>query len=279
MYKFMNMLRMGEHHRATLKTEAVHSRTVHRDYHPHYEVYFCPLGISQDILINGKPYIINQPSVIVSSPFSVHGMSKYNSVGDSFHRYTVYFDNEFVERECSDRLPERILGTYSSCIYLLTDAQRDIMQPIFDRIIDAAENTPEFAAYFIGVMQTLERTTPLEARIVGGDKAIYYVVDVLRYIYENKNKPLSAEIIAAEFHISRAKLDRDFRTFVGQTLHKTVTDFRIGHAIELLSRSDMKVRDVASACGFEDEYYFYAFFKSATGMTPLAMRKSHANRR
>lgn len=279
MYRFLNVLRMGTHHRATLKTAAVNSQTVRRDYHPHYEVYFCPLGIDQDVLINGQPYIIKQPSVIISSPFSVHGMSKYNGAGDAFNRYTVYFDDEFVGHECAGRLPEGMLGNCASCIYLLTDEQRDILLPIFDRMIDAADNSAEFAAYFIGAMHTVERTTPAEARILGGAKEYYYVVDVLRYIYDNKHKPLSAEMIAAEFHISRAKLDRDFRSFVGQTLHKTVTDFRIGHAIELLSTSDMRVRDVAAACGFEDEYYFYAFFKSATGMTPLAMRRTTARRK
>ena len=278
MYKFMNKLRMGKHHRATYNTRSVQSSTVHRDYHPHYEVYFCPIGISQDMLINGKPYNISQPSVIVSSPFSVHGMSKHNCEGGLFPRYSIYFDDEFIVKECSDKLPIGMLGNYSSCIYLLTDEQRDIMRPIFDRIIDAEENTAEFAAYFIGAMQTLERTTPNESRIIGGDKGFYYIVNVLRYIYENKHKELSADIIASEFHISRAKLDRDFRAFVGQTLHKTVTDFRIGYAIELLITTDMKVRDVATACGFDDEYYFYAFFKNATGLTPLAMRRANARR-
>lgn len=279
MYRFLNSLRDGARYSITLKTAAAGTKTVRRDYHPHFEVYFCPLEIKQDVLINGKPYVIEQPSVIISSPFSVHGMSKYNDFNSLFPRYTVYFNEDFIKDECHDNLPEGMFGNFASCIYLLTNELRDILKPIFDRMIDAGDNSAEFAAYFTAAMHTLDRTTPQEARILGGAKEYYYVVDVLRYIYGNKHKSLSADMIASEFHVSRAKLDRDFRAFVGQTLHKTVTDFRIGRAIELITSTKMKIRDVAAACGFEDEYYFYAFFKSATGMTPLAMRRVGTQRR
>ena len=279
MYRFLNSLRDGARYSITLKTSATSSNTVRRDYHPHFEVYFCPLEIKQDVLINGDPYVIEQPSVIIGSPFSVHGMSKYNDRSNLFPRYTVYFNEHFIEDECHGNLPKGMFGDFASCIYLLTNEQRDILRPIFERMVDASDSPTEFAAYFTAAMYTLERTTPKESRILGGSKELYYVVDVLKYIYSNKHRLLSADMIASEFHVSRAKLDRDFRAFVGQTLHKTVTDFRIGRAIELITSTKMKIKDVAAACGFEDEYYFYAFFKSATGMTPLSMRRAGATRK
>ncbi|MBQ7365153.1 MAG: helix-turn-helix transcriptional regulator, partial [Clostridia bacterium] len=73
---------------------------------------------------------------------------------------------------------------------------------------------------------------------------------------------------------SRAKLDRDFRRYVGRTVHTTVMDCRLSAAVALLKRSDLTVAEVAARSGFESEYYFYAFCKRNTGMTPTELRRS-----
>ena len=44
-------------------------------------------------------------------------------------------------------------------------------------------------------------------------------------------------------------------------------------AIDLLKNSDRTVAEIAAACGFESEYYFYSFFKRNTGATPTAIRR------
>ena len=273
MYRFLNMLPRGIGCCATLKTRPASSNTVHCDYHPHHEIYFCPCNIHQDVLINGQPHIINQPSVIINSPFSVHGMSKYNDPYKEFTRYAVYFSDEFIENECRCALPRGMIGTHASCIYLLTPELCEIITTLFERMRDAERYPAEFAAYLTAAMYTLERYVPKESRIIGIAPEGNYIIDVLRHVYNNKRPP-SADELAHDFHVSRAKLDRDFRRYIGRTLHKTLNDFRIGRAVELLIATDMKVRDIASECGFNDEYYFYAFFKKATGETPLAVRKN-----
>ena len=272
MYRFLNILPQGASCHATLKTKAASTSTVHFDYHPHHEIYFCPCGIEQNVVINGQAHILNQPSVIVNLPFSVHGMSKHNDSHGDFPRYTVYFNDEFIERECRGAFPEGMVSARASCIYLLTPELCDVLKTVFDRMIDAEGYPTEFAAYLIAAMHTLERLVPREDRIHGVAPEGHYIIDVLRHIY-NEKRPPSADELAREFHVSRAKLDRDFRRYVGQTLHTALNTFRIGRAVELLLGTDMKVRDIANECGFSDEYYFYAFFKKATGKTPLAVRR------
>ena len=84
---------------------------------------------------------------------------------------------------------------------------------------------------------------------------------------------LTAEKIATHFHVSRAKLDRDFTASVGQTLHQAVNDLRLAHAKQLLETTALPVSEIAARVGISSEYYFYAFFRRMTGLTPLDFRK------
>jgi transcriptional regulator GlxA family with amidase domain len=49
---------------------------------------------------------------------------------------------------------------------------------------------------------------------------------------------------------------------------------RIWHAQHLLVSSDMKIRDIAQACGFNSPNRFYAAFKSLVGKQPKDFRAS-----
>jgi transcriptional regulator GlxA family with amidase domain len=96
---------------------------------------------------------------------------------------------------------------------------------------------------------------------------------ILEYVYRNVSADLNADTIARAFNISRAKLDRDFRQYVGRTVHQTVIDCRLSTAIDLLKNTDRTVAQIAADCGFESEYYFYSFCKRNTGSTPSALRR------
>ena len=51
-----------------------------------------------------------------------------------------------------------------------------------------------------------------------------------------------------------------------------VTQLRLNRAKELLSATDMKIRDIAQAVGFEDEKYFSRRFTQEVGMSPNEYR-------
>ena len=271
MYRFIDYLNAHREYYVTRKTAPASTKDVRRDYHPHYEVYFCPLDSEQRTVINGEPLTINQSAVIISAPFSVHGMSKY-SESESFLRYTVYVTEEFLEK-CAEMLPDGMFHSRASCVYLLDEGTKEKIHRLFSAMVEAEAYPKEFYSYFSATMNTLERSVPTDMRHRGEKEECYYITEVLEYIYENKHRSVSADEIVDAFHVSRAKLDRDFKDFVGDTLHSAITKFRAGYAVKLLNETNMRVRDVAKACGFENEYYFFAFFKRTLGKTPLSIRK------
>ena len=272
-YQFQTFLHENISFCAILKTHRSSTRLDHHDYHPHYEIYYCRNKVEQDIIINGQMLTLDKPCLILSAPFSIHGMSLHNAVSTHFERYTVYFNDVFLDSVGPALLPAVFFNKFPNCIYPLEDEQNEIIGSLFDRLLDATDYYAESCAYFAAIVNTVTRLVPPEKRITKGS-ANHYIVDVLKYIYENKTSPVNAELISEQFHVSRAKLDRDFRKYVGQSIHKTVIDCRLNHATELLQTTNMQIREIATLCGFESEYYFYAFFKRNTGKTPTAIRKS-----
>ena len=126
---------------------------------------------------------------------------------------------------------------------------------------------------FALLINDIDKSVPKEKRVAYGTSS-YYIIEVLKYIYSNLSKSIASDTIAAEFHVSRAKLDRDFRRFVGKSVHNAVIDCRLACACDMLSSTKLSVKKIAALCGFESEYYFYSFFKRGVGKTPLAWRNA-----
>jgi AraC family transcriptional regulator len=68
-------------------------------------------------------------------------------------------------------------------------------------------------------------------------------------------------------------LSREFHRHFNMTVGEFVRKRRIEHASELLSKSELSLAEIASACGFSDQSHFCALFKKHSGLTPANFRK------
>jgi AraC family transcriptional regulator len=68
-------------------------------------------------------------------------------------------------------------------------------------------------------------------------------------------------------------LSREFHRHFNMTVGEFVRKRRIERASELLSKSDLSLAEIASACGFSDQSHFCALFKKHSGLTPANFRK------
>ena len=69
-------------------------------------------------------------------------------------------------------------------------------------------------------------------------------------------------------HLSR-EFHKHYRLTIGEYIRKR----RVDHASELLSKSELSLAEIASACGFSDQSHFCALFKKHSGMTPARFRR------
>ena len=68
-----------------------------------------------------------------------------------------------------------------------------------------------------------------------------------------------------------------FKKETGKNFITFLADVRIQKARELLSRTDMKISDIASHTGYINEKYFFSVFKKHVGVSPQQYRDSASN--
>ena len=98
---------------------------------------------------------------------------------------------------------------------------------------------------------------------------------MISYIEEHYAEDLSLDELAAHAGLSREYLCALFKQTMQQTLSHFILGIRISRARALLlTHPDMKILDVARACGFQSPSYFGKMFKRKIGVTPETFRKS-----
>ena len=88
------------------------------------------------------------------------------------------------------------------------------------------------------------------------------------YIEEAFDKPILASDIAAAACCSPSHLRTLFQKAYGESLIHYLNRIRIEHAKEMLSSDLFGMDEIATACGFQNVYYFGRVFKSYTGISP-----------
>lgn len=99
--------------------------------------------------------------------------------------------------------------------------------------------------------------------------------DCIRYINEHFCDPeLNVEMICRESFTSASSLQRAFRTHFGISPKQYIDRLRMNRALELLTDDELSVKEIAFACGFEDEKYFSRAFKKKYGYPPSQLRNN-----
>lgn len=100
-----------------------------------------------------------------------------------------------------------------------------------------------------------------------------HIKNVLIYLREHYNEPLSIKDVANIAGYSKAHLMRSFKQETGQSFVSYLTDYRLTAASHLLRRTQEPVTAIAASCGFESLSYFIRKFKTRYGISPGTYRK------
>lgn len=232
--------------------------------HPHWELYSCAAPLEQITFINGQTITYTQPLAILCPPFSHHGTSVLEKA--PFNRVVFYFGDAYLSQMGNQLFPLDAFQQSTACFFPLTEAAAAELLQLADQMQFAPplEQKLLFAVFFHRLCALCPEA---DRRYIG--QANSYIQDVMRYIVANLDKPMTVTSIAAAFYISRNKLSADFKQFTHTPLHQFIVNLRLERAKGLLQeKKPLSNREIAAHCGFENEYYFYEFFKAQTGMTP-----------
>ncbi len=97
----------------------------------------------------------------------------------------------------------------------------------------------------------------------------------LRFIRENAGRLIQVADVVRVTDLSHRTLNDRFHCECGCSIIKQLTRARISHISHLLTETDMRIHEIATMVGYEDDHHFYRYFKRATGLTPQAYRRKH----
>ena len=96
---------------------------------------------------------------------------------------------------------------------------------------------------------------------------------VMSFLIENFKNDIQLEQIADIAHLSPTSFCRYFKSMMQKTFTEVVLEFKIQHACQQLSNTELPISQIALDSGFDDLPYFNRKFKRMTGTNPMAYRK------
>lgn len=101
-----------------------------------------------------------------------------------------------------------------------------------------------------------------------------YISQIVREIDKNFKSGLPLSYFEEFTHRSRYHILKEFKKYIGVTIHEYIITARISYAKELLKYSDLPVSEIAFESGMNNVTHFINLFKAREGTTPLAYRKA-----
>ncbi len=97
---------------------------------------------------------------------------------------------------------------------------------------------------------------------------------ILQFMHRNLDKNYTVSTFAKQANLSPSHFSRQFHQKTGYAPIDYFIRLKIQHATELLAASDMMVKEISRALGYEDAYYFSRLFKKIVGMSPKQYRQT-----
>ncbi len=99
------------------------------------------------------------------------------------------------------------------------------------------------------------------------------VAGVLRFIRDHACEGIRIRDVLAQTAVSSSTLERKFRRFLGRTPKAEMLRVQIARACQLLTESQLSLKEVAYRCGFHSEKYFSDAFYRLCHKRPTAYRQ------
>jgi AraC family transcriptional regulator of arabinose operon len=97
---------------------------------------------------------------------------------------------------------------------------------------------------------------------------------VQNLMLEHIGQPLDLDTLAAAAKLSKFHFSAKYKALTGYSPIKHFLNMKMEHACHLLDSSELSVKGVAAALGYDDPLYFSRQFNRTVGLSPRAYRRS-----
>lgn len=152
----------------------------------------------------------------------------------------------------------------------------DMMLHLITRSLGQSVSDEVAARLIYGNIRALQQTARLSLAERLGIRAPR-IAPAIELMERHVEEPLTPGEIAAEIGLSVRQLERLFQRYVGAPPKQVYLELRLTRAQQLLMQTDMKVVEIAVACGFNTTSHFSRRYRARFGETPHRAR--HAVKR
>lgn len=96
---------------------------------------------------------------------------------------------------------------------------------------------------------------------------------IVRYVWQNTNRPLTVAELAERFGYNRTYLSTVFKKETGISLRSFITDCKLEEAKNLLLRTGKPISEIANYLCFSSQSHFQTAFKQKFAISPAKYRK------
>ncbi len=247
--------------------------------HNFYEIYFHLHG-GHTLYVNGHIYTLEPGCLMIFPPFQLHGIIQKEALRD-YERAVLYITPELLRTlGCGLMDFERQLLAPSSNGHYQFHMNADVLQHCILLLQTIAKNTDDFSPQtklqdYANMIKLLLDV----CQVIGDGQNAFAsqpvndtVRQVLTYIQENYAEPLSLEMLATHFNVSRSTLSHAFSRCTNSSVYDYILFCRVTHAKELLA-TGIQPAEAAYQCGFGDYSSFLRTFKKIAGLSPRAFQQ------
>ncbi len=247
-------------------------------FHRFYEIHVL-LDKEAEHLVDGALFPLRQYDITLLPPLKLH-KSIYPE-GDPVRRLIIDFS---IPEESNPILKEetlRLLSVFYADppVLRFTEVeQADIFSHIneISRLLKLKEPgyMLQVHAEFMRFLFCLNRYAPTNSyKTVKEDTLEEKIYQVTSYIHAHFAEELSLESLSQMFFISPYYLSHQFKAITGFNLVNYIQMTRIRNAQQMLLSDNLKITDIAGACGFNSFSQFNRTFNKFVGKSPREFRR------
>lgn len=232
----------------------------------HHEFLFVIEG-SGSITINEKSYQIKKGMLFYITPNVLHSIEIdaqepicFYSVHFSY-AYASFSDSKWAIKDGTEMLPLQFAQELRD-FYQVDDIFKKLVeswnakQPGYEFVTKTLLQQLLIAIFQNTIKQNQNYSTSLK------------VEKIIEYMHQNINKKITLIELSDMVKLSPTYLSRIFKDITGYSVIEFFNKIKIDKAKELLIDGNKKIKEVAQAIGFTDEFYFSRVFKKIEGISP-----------
>lgn len=243
----------------------------HPVFHSHEfcEIYYSVSG-GNSVNIGGRCYEAAPGDVFIVAPGERHRMTGRDPL--HYERFVIFASPDFIRGVSTQQTVLEPLFLQHSADFChrrsLSRADRSRLELLLKKLYGTDGFASELleAAAFLELLALLAGFYLLgEGKARPGRRSL--APELMRYIDERIDEPLTVSQIASAFYISDSYACRVFKQEYGFTINKYIQDRRMGMAKALLCQG-LTVAETCERCGYNDYSHFIKTFTRSVGVSP-----------